>query len=116
MKDIISTNETNAKEYQSDISSIFQIIVGYLFAIAAGAMLTAEAIQIKKISFIMENFVIMIFWTSALSVLMGALGLVIIDRSYLPRNWTDYGYMLGQSVTYASNMADILLRRSIPKR
>ena len=81
--------------------SFLLVVTGYLLAMAAGIMLTVEAILVKKCPFIMENFVIAVFWSSVVAAVGAAIISASLEDIKLPRTWSHGCYVFGQSVVFS---------------
>ena len=97
----LSEMTTNTTAVETIKENILLVVTGYLLAMAAGFMLTGDTIVVKKYPFIMENYVVAVFWAS----LAAAVGTAIISASVeeitLPSNWRHAFYVFGQSVVFS---------------
>ena len=90
---------TSSMEVRNEGSLL--VVTGYLLAIAAGIMLTVEAILVKKCPFIMENFVIAVFWVSSIATAAATIISVVVEDIKLPKTWSHGFYVFGQSVVFS---------------
>ena len=77
------------------------MVTGYLLAMTAGVMLTAEAILFKKCPFLMENVITAVFWASLVATVVAAIISASVEDIKLPSTWIHGFYVFGQSVGFS---------------